>query len=80
MGWKFDWVSSHASDFNFGRGVEVMMGAYLLMDLTPQGRDERDVFYKMEWVRHHDRYEAGQAFEPAPEKVASPAACPHCEA
>jgi predicted dithiol-disulfide oxidoreductase (DUF899 family) len=41
----------------YGRGVEVMMGAYDLMDLTPKGRDERDVPYKMEWVRHHDRYE-----------------------
>lgn len=132
MGWKFDWVSSHGSDFNydfgvsftpeqlatgevtynytrgyfpaeeapglsvfckdeaghvfhtystFGRGVEVMIGAYAMMDLTPLGRQERDVFYKMEWVRHHDRYEPGRGFEPAPEKVAPPAAagCAHCE-
>jgi predicted dithiol-disulfide oxidoreductase (DUF899 family) len=41
----------------YGRGVEVMMGTYNLLDLTPKGRDERDVDYKMEWVRHHDRYE-----------------------
>ena len=41
----------------YGRGVEVMMGTYRLLDLTPKGRDERDTFYKMEWVRHHDRYE-----------------------
>ena len=41
----------------YGRGVEVMMGAYAMLDLTPEGRDERDVEYKMEWVRHHDRYE-----------------------
>ena len=132
MGWKFDWVSSNGSDFNFdfgvsftaqelasgevaynyrkgffpaeeapgisvfcqdaagdvfhtystfGRGVEVMMGAYRLMDLAPQGRNERDVFYKMEWVRHHDRYEPGRPFEPAPQTLAPPAAaCPHCEA
>ncbi|REM39059.1 DUF899 domain-containing protein, partial [Mycobacterium tuberculosis] len=39
----------------FGRGVEVMMGAYSLMDLVPKGRSERDVPHKMEWVRHHDR-------------------------
>jgi len=107
MGWKFDWVSSHGSDFNFdfgvsftqeelatgevhynyrkgyfpaeeapgisvfckddagevfhtystfGRGVEVMMGTYYMLDLTPKGRGERDVKHKMEWVRHHDRY------------------------
>jgi predicted dithiol-disulfide oxidoreductase (DUF899 family) len=41
----------------YGRGVEVMMGAYNMLDLTPKGRDEKDVEYKMEWVRHHDRYE-----------------------
>ena len=41
----------------FGRGVEVMMGAYSLIDLTPQGRDESALPYRMDWVRHHDRYE-----------------------
>jgi predicted dithiol-disulfide oxidoreductase (DUF899 family) len=112
MGWQFDWVSSHGSDFNFdfcvsftpqqkakgeasynyavrpylhdelpgisvffkddegdvfhtystfGRGVEAMMGTYDLLDLTPKGRDERDVPNKMEWVRHHDRYEPAPA-------------------
>ena len=112
MGWKFRWVSSHGSDFNFDfgvsftpeekkkgevtynyakqpyewdelpgisvfykgeagavfhtystyrRGVEAMMGTYSLLDLTPKGRDERDVPYKMEWVRHHDRYEPAPA-------------------
>ncbi|RYF16984.1 MAG: DUF899 domain-containing protein [Comamonadaceae bacterium] len=37
----------------YGRGVEVMMGAYNLLDLTPRGRDEAS---PMDWVRHHDRY------------------------
>jgi len=41
----------------YGRGVEVMMGTYNLLDLTPKGRSERAVSHKMEWVRHHDRYE-----------------------
>jgi predicted dithiol-disulfide oxidoreductase (DUF899 family) len=109
MGWRFKWVSSHGSDFNYdfgvsftpeevakgelyynygtwpfgceelpgisaffkddanqvfhtystyGRGVEVMMGTYNMLDLMPKGRDERDVRHKMEWVRHHDRYES----------------------
>jgi len=40
----------------YRRGVEVMMGTYRLLDLTPKGRDERDVSHKMEWVRHHDQY------------------------
>jgi predicted dithiol-disulfide oxidoreductase (DUF899 family) len=45
----------------FGRGVEVMMGTYRMLDLVPRGRDERDVPNKMEWVRHHDRYEPAPA-------------------
>lgn len=113
MGWRFRWVSSFGSDFNFdfhvsfttaerdrgevrynyvdqffpheeapgisvfckdassgevfhtystyGRGVEVMMGAYPLMDLTPKGRDEDGLAHTMAWVRHHDRYDAGPA-------------------
>jgi len=125
MGWRFKWVSSHGSDFNYafgvsfrpeevakgkldynygtwpfageewpgisvfykhdagqifhtystyGRGVEVMMGTYNMLDLTPKGRDERDVDHKMEWVRHHDRY------EPAPIANAAPAAGSSCKA
>lgn len=42
----------------YGRGVEVMMGAYPLMDLVPKGRDEDRLAFTMEWVRHHDRYES----------------------
>ena len=45
----------------YGRGVEVMMGAYAMMDLTPRGRDEGDLAYTMAWVRHHDRYEPAPA-------------------
>jgi len=52
----------------YGRGVEVMMGTYNLLDLTPKGRDERDLPYTMAWVRHHDRY------EPAPPSQAVPVA------
>ena len=118
MGWQFNWVSSHGSDFNYdfgvsftpervakgelyynygkwpfayeewpgisvffrnnnetfhtystyGRGVEVMMGTYNMLDLVPKGRDEREVEHKMEWVRHHDRY------GPAPVAKTPPAA------
>jgi predicted dithiol-disulfide oxidoreductase (DUF899 family) len=56
----------------YGRGVEVMMGTYAMLDLTPKGRDENDGPYKMDWVRHHDRY------EPAP--AAKAESCPACEA
>ena len=108
MGWHFDWVSSHGSDFNqdfhvsftedevasgkvdynftmqsfgsteapgisvfhkdadgtvfhtysvYGRGVELMMGTYRILDLVPKGRDEDDLEHTMEWVRYHDRYQ-----------------------
>ena len=50
----------------YRRGVEVMMGTYNLLDLTPAGRGERNVPYKMEWVRHHDRYAPAAASRPAP--------------
>jgi predicted dithiol-disulfide oxidoreductase (DUF899 family) len=40
----------------YGRGVEVMMGTYNMLDLVPRGRDEGNQKYTMEWVRHHDRY------------------------
>jgi predicted dithiol-disulfide oxidoreductase (DUF899 family) len=50
----------------YGRGVEVMMGTYNMLDLVPKGRDEREVEYKMEWVRHHDRYEAVAVAKAAP--------------
>ncbi|VWX57626.1 conserved hypothetical protein [Burkholderiales bacterium 8X] len=54
----------------FGRGVEAMMGTYDMLDLMPKGRDEREVPNKMEWVRHHDRYEptgnAGSCCHPEP--------------
>lgn len=111
MGWKFKWLSSYGSDFNYDfgvsftpedmargetyynygmkpfaqeempgisifysegtgdifhtysayeRGVEVMMGTYNLLDLTPKGRDEDGLSFSMEWLRHHDRYETTQ--------------------
>ena len=58
----------------YGRGVEVMMGTYNLLDLTPKGRDEDNLSHTMEWVRHHDRY------EPAPRAKAAPAAGSCCAA
>jgi len=112
MGWHFEWVSSHGSEFNhdfnvsfteeevasgkvnynftiqafgsteapgisvfqkdddctiyhtysvYGRGVELMMGAYRVLDLVPKGRDEDGLEHTMEWVRYHDSYDTGVA-------------------
>jgi len=114
MGWKFKWVSSFGTDFNFdyhvsftkeqmaagqveynydkrefpseeapgasvfakddsgqvfhtystyGRGLDIMLGAYNFLDMTPKGRDEDGLDFTMSWVRHHDRY--SQAYEEA---------------
>jgi predicted dithiol-disulfide oxidoreductase (DUF899 family) len=45
----------------YGRGVELMMGTYRILDLTPKGRDEDHLESTMEWVRYHDSYETGRA-------------------
>ena len=110
MGWKFPWVSSLGSDFNFdfnvsftpeqraqgkvlynfemietqmdelpgcsvfykdeggnvfhtyssyGRGNEEVIGAYMLLDMTPKGRNETGPNGNlMDWIKRHDRYEA----------------------
>jgi predicted dithiol-disulfide oxidoreductase (DUF899 family) len=108
MGWRFKWVSSFGSDFNFdyhvsftpeqkakgaidynyektdfpseeapgasvfykdaagnmfhtyssyGRGLDILIGAYNFLDLAPKGRDEDGLAWSMAWVRHHDRYD-----------------------
>jgi predicted dithiol-disulfide oxidoreductase (DUF899 family) len=43
----------------FGRGAEERLGTYMLLDLTPYGRNENGPNYSLaDWVRHHDRYGA----------------------
>jgi predicted dithiol-disulfide oxidoreductase (DUF899 family) len=32
------------------------MSAYPILELTPKGRDEDELAYGMEWLRHHARY------------------------
>lgn len=39
----------------YARGLDLLIGTYNYLDLTPRGRNEERI---MEWVRHHDRYEA----------------------
>ena len=64
--WKDDSGEVFHTYSTYGRGVEVMMHTYRLLDLTAKGRDEDALDFTMAWVRHHDRY------EPAP-KAATPA-------
>lgn len=107
LGWKFPWVSSGKSTFNYdfnvsfepgedgkamynyvvqpvpfkdlqgisvfakgpddaiyhtystyGRGQDLVNGAYNMLDLTPKGRDEDGLPFTMAWVKLHDEYAA----------------------
>jgi predicted dithiol-disulfide oxidoreductase (DUF899 family) len=40
----------------YARGLDMLNGAYHLLDLVPKGRDEQDLPASMAWVKHHDRY------------------------
>ncbi len=129
MGWKFKWVSSFGSDFNFdyhvsfkkdenvaegkvyynyderlfpseegpgastfikdeagqifhtystyGRGLDMLLGTYNMLDMVPKGRDEAGLPSSMAWLRHHDKYEKpylteSEAKSGAPEASALP--------
>jgi predicted dithiol-disulfide oxidoreductase (DUF899 family) len=45
----------------YSRGLDLLVGAYNLIDLVPKGRDEDGLEQSMSWVRHHDRYEPAPA-------------------
>ncbi len=47
----------------YGRGDEVLMGAFPWLDLTPKGRNEADGI--MSWVKLHDEYEPGDKHKDA---------------
>jgi predicted dithiol-disulfide oxidoreductase (DUF899 family) len=40
----------------YARGLDMLNGAYHLLDLTSKGRDEAGLPFAMNWVRRHDRY------------------------
>jgi predicted dithiol-disulfide oxidoreductase (DUF899 family) len=42
----------------YGRGLDILIGAYNYLDLVPKGRDEDGLAHTMAWVRHHDRYDS----------------------
>jgi predicted dithiol-disulfide oxidoreductase (DUF899 family) len=44
----------------FSRGLDMLNGAYHLMDLTPKGRDESGLPRTMAWLRRHDQYDDTQ--------------------
>jgi predicted dithiol-disulfide oxidoreductase (DUF899 family) len=45
---------------SYGRGGDLMLGTYNILDLTPRGRNETGPNHNLtDWVRHHDRYDSG---------------------
>ncbi len=42
----------------YQRGLDILIGTYNYLDLTPLGRHEDGLQWAMEWVRHHDKYNA----------------------
>lgn len=46
----------------YARGGEEIIGTYMVLDLTPKGRDETGPGFDLsDWVKHHDRYGAAPA-------------------
>jgi predicted dithiol-disulfide oxidoreductase (DUF899 family) len=43
---------------SYARGGDLLLGAYNFLDLTPKGRNEREI---MDWVKRNDEYETGSA-------------------
>jgi predicted dithiol-disulfide oxidoreductase (DUF899 family) len=56
----------------YGRGDELLVGAYMYLDLTPKGRNETGRGNLTDWVRHHDRYQAGGSVDRQGRYVAPP--------
>ena len=45
---------------SYGRGLDILIGAYNFLDFAPKGRDEDGLKFTMAWVRHHDKYVEGE--------------------
>ncbi len=41
----------------YARGLETFLHAYAFLDIVPTGRDEGELAWGTEWVKHHDKYE-----------------------
>ncbi|MCF8478191.1 MAG: thioredoxin family protein [Pseudolabrys sp.] len=50
----------------YARGLDIVAGAYNLLDMVPKGRDEASLPWTMAWVKRHDEYD-----RVAPEMVPS---------
>lgn len=64
---------------SYARGAEEILGTYMVLDLTPKGRNEIGPNFNLtDWVRHHDKYDAGGFVDRTGRYVATQeAACCH---
>lgn len=53
----------------YARGLDILLGAYNYLDLTPKGRDEDGLAFTMSWIRHHDRYDDAPVVDPKEQYV-----------
>lgn len=63
--YKDEWGDVFQTYSSYARGLDILLGAYNLLDLTPKGRDEGRLESSMSWVRHHDRYEPQPQADPS---------------
>jgi predicted dithiol-disulfide oxidoreductase (DUF899 family) len=43
----------------YARGLDILVGGYNFIDMSPLGRREQGLKHTMAWVRHHDKYGEG---------------------
>jgi predicted dithiol-disulfide oxidoreductase (DUF899 family) len=60
---------------SFGRGQEYVMTTYVMLDMTPKGRNETERGNLTEWVRPHDRYDTDGYVDPTGQFVATASCC-----
>lgn len=64
----------------YARGGEEIIGTYMILDLTPKGRDENGPSFDLtDWVKHHDRYATGQRVAPTGQPMVGSAAGSCCQ-
>jgi predicted dithiol-disulfide oxidoreductase (DUF899 family) len=60
----------------FARGLDIFLGTYNYLDVTPKGRDEAQTNGMRGWLRHHDRYEDQPYVDPWMERPGITAPAP----
>ncbi len=63
----------------YSRGLDILVGTYNYLDITPKGRDEAGLRHTMAWVRYHDQYGPGYVVDPkASYTPPKSTGCPNC--